>query len=58
MQNISRIATDIFLLNIQTVAAANLEILDIVVHWPVLVLDQTIFLNSKLKTDIENGWLC
>jgi len=42
-------------LNIQTVADANLQILDIVVRWPGSVHDQTIFLNSKLKTDLENG---
>lgn len=44
-----------FSLNVQTVADANLEILDIVVRWPGSVHDQTIFLNSKLKTDLENG---
>ncbi len=44
-----------FSFNVQTVAAADLTIIDIVARWPGSVHDQTIFINSKLHIDLENG---
>ena len=39
----------------QTVAAADLKILNIVARWPGSTHDQRIFNNSRLKHDLANG---
>ncbi|XP_063911960.1 putative nuclease HARBI1 [Zophobas morio] len=44
-----------FSINVQTVASANLKILDIVARWPGSCHDQTIFDNSAIKRRLENN---
>ncbi|KAJ8915451.1 hypothetical protein NQ315_003214 [Exocentrus adspersus] len=44
-----------FSLNVQTVADASLKIRNIVAWWPGSCHDQTIFNNSRLKFNFENG---
>lgn len=44
-----------FSLNVQTVSAADLKIISLVARWPGATHDQTIFNNSALKRNLENG---
>lgn len=44
-----------FALNVQTVSDTRLKIRNIVVRWPGSVHDQTIFNNSNLKRQFQNG---
>lgn len=44
-----------FSLNVQTMSAANLKIIDIVARWPGICHDQTIFNASSLKMRLESG---
>lgn len=44
-----------FSLNVQTVSDADLRIRNIVARWPGSCHDQTIFNNSRLKFNLENG---
>lgn len=44
-----------FSINVQTVAAADLKILDIVTRWPGVTHDQSIFNASSLKMRLERG---
>lgn len=44
-----------FSFNVQTVAAANLKVIDIVARWPDSTHDQQIFNNSRLQMRLERG---
>lgn len=44
-----------FSFNIQVVCNSNLEIIDIVARWQGFVHDSTIFNNSRLRANFENG---
>lgn len=44
-----------FSLNVQTVSDASLKIRNIVARWPGSCHDQTVFNNSRLKFNFENG---
>lgn len=44
-----------FALNVQTISDASLKIKNIVVRWPGSCHDQTIFKNSLIKRQFENG---
>lgn len=44
-----------FALNVQTISDANLKIRNIVARWPGSTHDQTIFNNSRIKRDFQNG---
>jgi hypothetical protein len=44
-----------FSLNVQTVCNSNLEITNIVARWPGSVHDSTIFSNSRLRANFEDG---
>lgn len=46
---------DYFSLNTQVVCNSNLEITDIVARWQGSVHDSTIFNNSRLRANFENG---
>lgn len=48
---------DVFSINTQVVADANLKIMDIVARWPGSVHDSTIFSNSRVKHLIETEQL-
>ncbi|GJQ87845.1 hypothetical protein Trydic_g1813 [Trypoxylus dichotomus] len=52
---IFRYRKSFFALNMQTVSVTNLKIRDIGVRWPGATHDQTIFNNSNLKHEFENG---
>ncbi|GJQ85987.1 hypothetical protein Trydic_g10263 [Trypoxylus dichotomus] len=55
MQIFSDLQKVFFALNVQTISDTNLKIRDIVVRWPGAIHDQTIFNNSNLKQEFENG---
>jgi hypothetical protein len=46
---------DFFAINVQAVSDSKLKFKDIIARWPGSTHDQTIFNNSNLKIDFENG---
>lgn len=42
-------------INVQTISAANLKILDVVARWPGSTHDQTIFSNSNVHRRLHGG---
>lgn len=44
-----------FSVNTQIICNANLKLLDVVARWPGSAHDNTIFLNSTVRRNFENG---